>query len=118
MLVWFPVEQLVNGSEIEDRLETEIDPRPPRSFNSRRTQVLSVRTDGFQTVTHNHPDGTTSNERVGGEFDLFLCLADYLSDHRLAIGKYLHSDIGMKHEQSIQFVPNYRVGLLPVPIGR
>ena len=46
--------------EDEDRLESEIDPREPRSFASSRWETLSVRQDGFKNLKC-HNNGVESN---------------------------------------------------------
>jgi hypothetical protein len=59
-----------NSSEIEDQLETQIDPREPRSFHRYYTTLLSVRLPGFSSVIRYLPDGR--NESYGiGSWEIF-----------------------------------------------
>lgn len=41
------------GIELEDKLETEIDLREPRSFSDKNTKILSVRPTNFDRLAYN-----------------------------------------------------------------
>ncbi len=55
----------MSSTKLEDKLETEIDPRPPRSFTDRMTKILAARQEGFHTLTYNFPDGTSRTDNIG-----------------------------------------------------
>lgn len=61
-LVWL---QQCTTSPIEDKLETEFDPREPRSFVDHRYGLLSVRVGGFSEVSTRFPDGHEERRRIG-----------------------------------------------------
>lgn len=50
---------------MEDKLETELDPREPRSFTDHRFELLSVRLDGFNEMFTRFPDGHEEKRRIG-----------------------------------------------------
>lgn len=52
------------ASEIEDKLETEIDLREPRSFLDRQFKILDVRQDGFNSMVCKNEDGEEDREFV------------------------------------------------------
>ena len=56
---------LVSATAIEDHLETEIDPREPRSFKRRQYRTLCVRQDSFHIMENNRPDGSKVPMNIG-----------------------------------------------------
>lgn len=49
------------STPMEEKLETEIDLREPRSFVEGRHNILSVRVDGFHSLTVGFPDHTETH---------------------------------------------------------
>jgi hypothetical protein len=50
------LERPIVCSDIEDKLETQIDPREPRNFRRNIPKLLSVRVQGFKNMTRHLPD--------------------------------------------------------------
>lgn len=46
----------IESTEMEDKLETQIDPREPRFFHHLTTKMLAARIPGFNTITRHYPD--------------------------------------------------------------
>jgi hypothetical protein len=61
-LVWL---QQCSTSPMEDKLETELDPREPRSFADHRYNLLSVRVGGFNEMSTRFPDGHEEKRHIG-----------------------------------------------------
>jgi hypothetical protein len=46
----------ITSTVMEDKLETQIDPREPRFFHHLTTKMLAVRIPGFNNLTRHFPD--------------------------------------------------------------